>query len=439
MLTSKFMHHYYKNSIDKYYILNFLGNEVLSIHGHLAKVENGRLSFLINQLSNEEIEFLLKKRFLFESAESQNAALSDYIHALFLKRHHIGLTLTLTYACNMRCRYCAHKKLIELNQSMSHQTAKQIAPWVETLIAENNAKKVSVTFYGGEPLLNPKALKKCAADIRNLCIGKNVDYKFDIYTNGTLLSRAVLQDLRTLSINSLMVTIDGPQDVHDRRRPYLSGGRTYKDIMENIDRAASMGFDLCIATNLDTQSYEQMEEMIQELKAIKSREKINLTFGRTSLSLDNADFFTDENDLDIHEFEKIWTMAQDLITRNNFQRSQNPSRFLMYGFCDFWSPTSFVVVPSGEITKCLAYMNCEDRVLGDIFTGVKRLHFDSSDLNPRDPTLLFVVICRKCRLLPYCFGGCIFEATLRGLYPDTPYCQKALLLRGIELTLDRIN
>lgn len=91
-----------------------------------------------------------------------------------------GITLTLTEACNLRCTYCYEK-----NKSPKTMTIDTALSIVEREMADADGP-VTFDFFGGEPFLQFDLMRR----ICEYTWGKkwNVDYKFFVSTNGTLLT-----------------------------------------------------------------------------------------------------------------------------------------------------------------------------------------------------------------------------------------------------------
>lgn len=437
MITSPYL--YGRESSGKYRVFNFLTREILEVHSPLVEQTPAGLRWQWERLRPEEISLLAESRFLFPDAAAARRALEEYVRGLFKPGGMLGLTLTLTYFCNLRCRYCAHKKLVGRREFMSPAVARQTLRWLEEMMARLETRHLRVTFYGGEPLLHFPLLDFLATELRDLCRRRQAEYTFDLFTNGTLLTFGRASRLRELEVTTVTVTLDGPREVHDRRRPYTSGRGSFDHILKNLKTALDQGLDVSLGTNLDCQTPAQVEELVEALAAAGVAHRVRFSFGRTSLSLDNQDFFQEVPELSTPEFQRLWVLAQDLVSRHGLRHAKNPARFLMYGFCDFWAPTTFVIMPSGRLTKCLGYMEVPDMVLGDVCGGPPRLPYDPEELT-RDPLSIFAAPCRDCFLLPHCFGGCPFEARLRGLSAQgLPYCQKELILRGLDLILENLE
>lgn len=133
------------------------------------------------------------------------------------------LTLSISDQCNLRCRYCLHVNDLawvrpHRDASMSPETAR--AAVGDYLRRSRNAKIPSISFYGGEPLLNLDLIRELVALVRYE--GTRDDYRIIIDTNGTLLddetvSFVVDEDL------GLQISLDGPARIHDRHRRYRGG------------------------------------------------------------------------------------------------------------------------------------------------------------------------------------------------------------------------
>jgi len=142
--------------------------------------------------------------------------------------------LNLTHACNLDCSYCFMKfpnvkaRYGESKIRMDYKTAKASLDFLH----KHSRPKMSVNFFGGEPLLEFNLLRRI------------IDYgdekypgwfQWNITTNGTLLDRSVQQFLDARKV-SVIVSLDGSKPTHDRLRRYKSGQSTYDDILRNVLR-----------------------------------------------------------------------------------------------------------------------------------------------------------------------------------------------------------
>ena len=157
-----------------------------------------------------------------------------------LRRGLLQFTLCATEDCNFRCRYCVHSDNYKFSRGYSHkymnfETAKKAIDHFFSLLEEGkryNPWRVSaVGFYGGEPLLNFKLVKKCVEYIEK----EYSDYKiaYTVTTNASLLDKEKADFLMGHDF-SIAVSLDGPEEEHDRNRVYANGKGTFKDIMKNV-------------------------------------------------------------------------------------------------------------------------------------------------------------------------------------------------------------
>jgi uncharacterized protein len=147
-----------------------------------------------------------------------------------------NLILQVTQACNLRCKYCAYSGDY-LNRphgtlSMPESIAKKA---IDFYIAHTSeTQHPAFGFYGGEPFLNFGLIKTLVPYIKEKMRGK--EYSLHITTNGTLLNEEIIKFLALHKV-SLMISLDGPKEVHDLNRCYGSGKGSYDQVMKNIELA----------------------------------------------------------------------------------------------------------------------------------------------------------------------------------------------------------
>ena len=143
------------------------------------------------------------------------------------------LTLQVTQACNLRCSYCTYSGMYKNRQhelkSMSFETAKKAIDYV--LANSIDTKDISFGFYGGEPLLEMELIEECIKYVRENCIDK--DISFTITTNGTLLTCANYEWLTNNGVD-ILISLDGPKEIHDSARKYADGKGSFDDIIKNV-------------------------------------------------------------------------------------------------------------------------------------------------------------------------------------------------------------
>lgn len=120
-----------------------------------------------------------------------------------------------------------------LSGTMSFETAKQ---FIDNYVKGDT---ISIGFFGGEPLMNMEVITK----VVDYCKGKFKSSSFHVTTNSVLLpntSPFIKQGQRIgeyLDENnfSSIVSIDGPESVHNKYRVYPNGSGTFKDVIHALE------------------------------------------------------------------------------------------------------------------------------------------------------------------------------------------------------------
>jgi uncharacterized protein len=97
-------------------------------------------------------------------------------------------------------------------------------------------QEVQFAFFGGEPFLCFDLIRQVVAYLRELERRQERPVRLSVTTNGTLLTRPILDYLRKEEI-ALCVSIDGPAPVHDRHRTYPNGRGSFEDVLKNLRTA----------------------------------------------------------------------------------------------------------------------------------------------------------------------------------------------------------
>jgi uncharacterized protein len=96
---------------------------------------------------------------------------------------------------------------------------------------------VSVSFFGGEPLLSFPLMARTVAHVRALAKKSQTNSpRFSLTTNGTLLTPEVTAFLRDNDF-LVVVSIDGCRLAHEANRPLASGLSSYDTVQRNIEVA----------------------------------------------------------------------------------------------------------------------------------------------------------------------------------------------------------
>lgn len=156
----------------------------------------------------------------------------------------LQLILIITEDCNLRCAYCTYSGIYEYDRvhsrkSMPFLVAKKSIDYFVTkhffrIRRINPTKRLVIGFYGGEPLLEfdliRRIMKYCSDEYPNLNI------MWHLTVNGTLLlSREIVRFLVENDV-CVAVSLDGPEEEHNRNRIYRGGKGSFSEVFEGIIR-----------------------------------------------------------------------------------------------------------------------------------------------------------------------------------------------------------
>jgi len=139
--------------------------------------------------------------------------------------------ISVTDDCNLNCQGCwvTHKKK---NARMSPET-------LDRIINETKAKgSYFFGILGGEPLMY-----KPLFDV----LKKHPDCYFQLFTNGTLLTKEVAEELRKLSNVTPLISFEGDEMIADVRR---RGKDVYRRTLEAVENATGAGLITGVAMSV---------------------------------------------------------------------------------------------------------------------------------------------------------------------------------------------
>lgn len=195
---------------------------------------------------------------------------------------------------------------------------------------------------------------------------KRVKLNLSIVTNGTLLSPPIVERLLELSVNRAMITLDGPPEIHNARRPFKDGKGTFETIFNNLIYAkGKMG--IVIGVNFDKHNYQAIPSLFRFLKENiehLTAEDFNIAVGQVAPGLSptpHCNMFSSELTLGGKWMGKLYREAIKCGIRTD-----DPIGF---GLCTLNKESAFVIDPYGNIYKCITGVGREQFKVGSIIKG----------------------------------------------------------------------
>jgi len=319
-----------------------------------------------------------------------------------------SLCLHVAHDCNLRCGYCfASTGNFGGGRSLMPLEVGRKA--IDFLIEKSgNRQHLEVDYFGGEPLMNFEMVKSLTAYIKEQGRIHGKEFKLTLTTNGTLMDEKA-QDFLNEEEISLVLSLDGRKEVHDRMRPNAGGQGTYEIVVKR--------FKEVIAGRPEKKDYYLRGTYTAWNKEF-SKDVLHMAdIGFTELSVepvvtqDERLAFSDEDlPLLFSEYDKL---AEEFL-----KRKEEGKPFLFFHFLQemYHGPCLqkrlsgcgagheyAAVTPDGEIYPCHQFVGREEFKLGDLEQGILR-----NDLTEefRHSHVLTKEDCRNCWAKFHCSGGC---------------------------------
>ncbi len=163
-----------------------------------------------------------------------------------------------TYACNLKCRYC----FVE-HHYCDHKNTLTEQEHYDALEKFQTNGPYKMGWFGGEPLMNWETIfnvcEKVCADSEKKGL---VPPSFHITTNATLMTEEIAEYCAKRGF-SWIVSIDGPEFLHDNNRPYRDGQGSFHDVMRGLKFLANAykgkPNPITLRATFDTQNFDILE------------------------------------------------------------------------------------------------------------------------------------------------------------------------------------
>ncbi|MGE5279627.1 MAG: radical SAM protein [Deltaproteobacteria bacterium] len=378
----------------------------------------------------ESLAGLMQNGILVTDKEEEAAKTRDFFRALKAgtRRLPFEVTLLTTYACNFRCVYCFEESVKE-GVLLDDKTARQAVDWIMARIREAGLTGVFVVFYGGEPMLNTRAIYLVAELLTKASWQAGVTFGCGMITNGSLLTPEFVNRMVPLGLKELRVTLDGDRAAHDAKRPFTDGRPSFDLIVRNLkDIADKVAVQIC--SNVDRANLGSLPRLVDLLETEGLLHKIkSLEFAPIMPRLgpkDRPGAVELRECLPLVEDEALF---RDLLAvrREVLRRGVGFRSGLAINACPLIMRDLGVTIdPLGRIYACNSLVGYPDFSVGhvqDAPASARHTAFQDIDAWKKCPA--------DCSYLPLCQGGCRFFSYLENGNFSGLACKRAYLDRVI--------
>lgn len=315
-----------------------------------------------------------------------------------------ALCLNIAHTCNMRCTYCfAEQGNFGLKDAlMSVDTGKQA---LDFLIARSQGiKHLEVDFFGGEPLLNLDMMKEMVRYGREKETSAGKKFNFTLTTNALLLDSEIMDWIIDNDI-SVILSLDGREEVNDRHRILADGQGSYNKIVPHIkDMVARQPLSYFVRGTFTRNNLDFSEDL---------RHLAQLGFNAISLepAVGQNDLAIKQEDLPrvLLEYEKLTLLLMDYYNSGreihffhyDLNLQQGPCLAKRCSGCGAGCEY-LVVTPGGDIYPCHQFIGEDGFCMGNVEHG----RIDRTIVDRFRRNRLKDKECRFCWARYFCGGGC---------------------------------
>lgn len=258
-----------------------------------------------------------------------------------------GYTILPTSYCNARCFYCYECDYEHIH--MSEETAKRA---VDYIAEHSKEKKISIGWFGGEPLVGAKIISLISDELGK----KGIEFSSGMISNGFLFDEELVKKAaEDWKLKNVQITIDGTEDIYNKVKDYINPkGSPYKRVLNNIRLLSEAGIRVSIRINLGFHNEDDTQNLIEELSEYFKECK--------NVSMYVHELFENEgtNPRSYSEEEKNY-LTKKVIELNGYIAEKGkysagkglPS--LQTNHCMADSNTSVIIQPDGGLSKCEHY------------------------------------------------------------------------------------
>lgn len=265
-------------------------------------------------------------------------------------------TILTTTDCNARCFYCY--ELGRPRVPMSQETAIKTADYI---ISHCKGEKVSIHWFGGEPLYNKPVISQICQRLKDA----GIQYASTMTSNGYLFDDSIVTEAKEeWRLEKVQITLDGTEQTYNRCKAYIyKDVNAFRRVIGNIHKLQDAGIHVSIRLNIDMHNAENLSELADELHREFSDPK--------GISVYMHALFEEvKGSKAIHDEEKrkfVFDQINDIESRLKDYGFTRPSRLyrkIKTNRCMADNDHSVVIVPDGHIGKCEHYS--EDHFVGHI-------------------------------------------------------------------------
>ena len=299
-------------------------------------------------------------------------------------------TVLTTTDCNARCFYCYEKgrSRIPMSDGIATQTASYI-------IGHSGGGKVSLRWFGGEPLYNKRVITR----ICSLLDEAGIDYRSSMVSNGLLFDAGTVADaVKEWKLFKVQITLDGTEELYNRVKNYVDPvGNPFRKVMDNIRLLLDSKVKVNIRLNIDRHNADDLFTLAEQLGEVFGGNPLVNVYSHSLFESCGPGASVKHSDSQRKELYDKQVRLRERLTELGLSHPAKISRSVKLNHCMADNDGSVVILPDGHIGKCEHYTDSgwfahvsDESVDRSVIEGFKELR----------PEFDF---CADCPCYPDCF------------------------------------
>lgn len=383
------------------------------------------------------LEYLQKKEVTYAYNLSEQNVLNSLVN---LKQ----LTLEVTDACNLQCKYCGYGDFYSThgkreNNFLQFDIVKKLIDYLYNIWANNRGvscpRKIVLGFYGGEPLMNMNLIEQVIDYLEALPIIPGVKFIYNMTSNGMLLDRymSYLAEKQVM----LLLSLDGDEYGQGYRVDHR-GINSFQRVFSNIkllqqtypeyfsehvnfnavlhDRNNDIEVRKFILENFN--KHPQLSELnnfgICESKKEEFSKMFRLAQTVASSCADSDFLYSSSDVMDI--FRLLGRLTDNVYYQYNSLLKKNTNIILPTGTCLPFEKKMFLTV-NGDILPCERID--QKYILGHVTAEKVDLDLDAIAKQYSEYYQKTKCLCKACYMKPFC-KQCLFYMENLNSSPKCP-------------------
>ncbi len=293
-----------------------------------------------------------------------------------------------TTACNARCFYCYEAGWE--NSTMTERTARTAG---EYIAGHCGGRPVKLTWFGGEPLVNAKAIDAITDSLRK----QGVEFRSVMTTNGYLFDEGLVRRAKDAwNLQQTQITLDGTEEIYNARKAYVHPeGSPFRRVLGNIGLLLDAGVPVKIRLNMDEDNERDLYTLVDQL-ADRFGETPGFSVYPAGLRDNTGSVpksYTEEKRLDyVQKLRSLRAYAES----KGIAEREPLRRGLRVNACEGDNDKFSIITPEGKLSRCEYCRG--SAVWGSVFSEER----DEEVLRQWKEFRRSGEACRDCAIYPQC-------------------------------------